>query len=37
MSVNIGIADDNRQRVIAILNTLLADEFLLYKIGRAHV
>jgi starvation-inducible DNA-binding protein len=30
MSVNIGIADDNRQRVIAILNTLLADEFLLY-------
>ncbi len=30
MSVNIGITDDNRQRVIAILNTLLADEFLLY-------
>jgi starvation-inducible DNA-binding protein len=30
MNVNIGIADDKRQRVIAILNTLLADEFLLY-------
>jgi starvation-inducible DNA-binding protein len=30
MSVNIGIPDDARQRVIAILNTLLADEFLLY-------
>jgi starvation-inducible DNA-binding protein len=30
MSVNIGITDDDRQRVVAILNTLLADEFLLY-------
>jgi starvation-inducible DNA-binding protein len=30
MNVSIGIPDDNRQRVIAILNTLLADEFLLY-------
>jgi starvation-inducible DNA-binding protein len=30
MTVNIGIPDDSRQRVIAILNTLLADEFLLY-------
>jgi starvation-inducible DNA-binding protein len=30
MSVNIGISDDNRQRVVAVLNTLLADEFLLY-------
>ncbi len=30
MSVNIGIPDDNRQKVVAILNTLLADEFLLY-------
>jgi starvation-inducible DNA-binding protein len=30
MSVNIGISDDNRQKVVAILNTLLADEFLLY-------
>jgi starvation-inducible DNA-binding protein len=30
MSVNIGIADDNRHKVITILNTLLADEFLLY-------
>jgi starvation-inducible DNA-binding protein len=30
MSVNIGITDDNRQKVVAILNTLLADEFLLY-------
>ena len=30
MSVNIGIPDDNRQRVVAILNTLLADEYLLY-------
>jgi starvation-inducible DNA-binding protein len=30
MSVNIGLTDDDRQRVVAILNTLLADEFLLY-------
>ena len=30
MSVNIGIPEENSQRVIAILNTLLADEFLLY-------
>jgi starvation-inducible DNA-binding protein len=30
MAVNIGITDDDRQRVIAILNTLLSDEFLLY-------
>jgi starvation-inducible DNA-binding protein len=30
MAVNIGIPDDDRQRVVAILNTLLADEFLLY-------
>jgi starvation-inducible DNA-binding protein len=30
MAVNIGIKDDDRQRVVAILNTLLADEFLLY-------
>ena len=30
MPVNIGIADDDRRRVVAILNTLLADEFLLY-------
>jgi starvation-inducible DNA-binding protein len=30
MSVDIGIPDDNRQSVIAILNTLLADEYLLY-------
>jgi starvation-inducible DNA-binding protein len=30
MTVNIGISDDDRQRVVAILNTLLADEFLLY-------
>ena len=30
MSVNIGISDDNRHGVVAILNTLLADEFLLY-------
>jgi starvation-inducible DNA-binding protein len=30
MSVNIGLPDDSRQRVIAVLNTLLADEFLLY-------
>ena len=28
--MNIGISDDNRQKVVAILNTLLADEFLLY-------
>jgi starvation-inducible DNA-binding protein len=27
---NIGIADGNRQSVIAILNTLLADEYVLY-------
>ena len=27
MSVNIGIPDDNRQKVVEILNTLLADEF----------
>jgi starvation-inducible DNA-binding protein len=30
MSVNIGIPDEARQRVVAILNTLLSDEFLLY-------
>ena len=30
MPVNIEITDDDRQRVVAILNTLLADEFLLY-------
>lgn len=30
MPANIGIPDDARQRVVAILNTLLADEFLLY-------
>jgi starvation-inducible DNA-binding protein len=30
MGVDIGIPDDNRQKVIDILNTLLADEFLLY-------
>ncbi|HEU4369843.1 MAG TPA: DNA starvation/stationary phase protection protein [Methylomirabilota bacterium] len=30
MTVNIGIPDDNRQRVVALLNTLLADEYLLY-------
>jgi starvation-inducible DNA-binding protein len=30
MTVNIGISDDNRQKIVAILNTLLADEFLLY-------
>jgi starvation-inducible DNA-binding protein len=30
MNVNIGIPDDHRQRVSAMLNTLLADEFLLY-------
>src|SRR6266545_3577794 len=30
MSVNIGIRDNDRQSVIAILNTLLADEYLLY-------
>jgi starvation-inducible DNA-binding protein len=30
MSVNIGLTDDDRPRVVAILNTLLADEFLLY-------
>ena len=34
MSVNIGISDDNRQKVVAILNTLLADEFLLYTKSR---
>jgi starvation-inducible DNA-binding protein len=30
MNVNIGIPDDHREKVVAILNTLLADEFLLY-------
>ena len=30
MTVNIGISDDHRQKIVAILNTLLADEFLLY-------
>jgi starvation-inducible DNA-binding protein len=30
MSVNIGLTEDDRQRVVAILNTLLADQFLLY-------
>jgi len=30
MGVDIGIPDDSRTRVIDILNTLLADEFLLY-------
>jgi len=34
MSVNIGIPDDNRQKVVEILNTLLADEFLLYAKSR---
>ena len=30
MGVDIGIPEDSRQKVIDILNTLLADEFLLY-------
>ncbi len=30
MTTNIGIPDGDRQAVVAILNTLLADEFLLY-------
>ncbi len=30
MKPNIGIADEPRQAVIGILNTLLADEYLLY-------
>ena len=30
MSANIGIPDEHRQKVVAILNTVLADEFLLY-------
>jgi starvation-inducible DNA-binding protein len=30
MDVNIGIPGDRRQAVVAILNTLLADEFVLY-------
>jgi starvation-inducible DNA-binding protein len=30
MSANIGVPDENRQKVVAILNTVLADEFLLY-------
>lgn len=30
MKTNIGIADDHRQAVVAILNTLLADEYVLY-------
>jgi starvation-inducible DNA-binding protein len=34
MSLNIGISDDNRQKVVGILNTLLADEFLLYTKSR---
>jgi starvation-inducible DNA-binding protein len=34
MSVNIGIPDDSRQKVVEILNTLLADEFLLYTKSR---
>jgi starvation-inducible DNA-binding protein len=34
MSVNIGIPDDHRQKVVEILNTLLADEFLLYAKSR---
>jgi starvation-inducible DNA-binding protein len=34
MTVNIGIPDDNRHKVVAILNTLLADEFLLYAKSR---
>jgi starvation-inducible DNA-binding protein len=34
MSVNIGIADASRDRVVATLNTLLADEFLLYTKSR---
>lgn len=34
MTVNIGISDGNRQKVVAILNTLLADEFVLYTKAR---
>lgn len=34
MSVDIGIPDDSRQKVVEILNTLLADEFLLYTKSR---
>jgi starvation-inducible DNA-binding protein len=34
MTVNIGIPDDKRQKVVEILNTLLADEFLLYTKSR---
>ena len=30
MSLNIGLADEQREGVVAILNTLLADEYLLY-------
>ena len=30
MGVDIGIPEDSREKVIDILNTLLADEFLLY-------
>ena len=30
MNPNIGIGDPDRQAVIGILNTLLADEYLLY-------
>jgi starvation-inducible DNA-binding protein len=30
MSLNIGLSDEQREGVVAILNTLLADEYLLY-------
>lgn len=30
MSLNIGLADEQREGVVALLNTLLADEYLLY-------
>lgn len=30
MKPNIGISDSNRQSVVKILNTLLADEYVLY-------
>jgi starvation-inducible DNA-binding protein len=30
MSLNIGLADEQREGVVAMLNTLLADEYLLY-------
>jgi starvation-inducible DNA-binding protein len=37
MSVNIGIPDDNRQKTVEILNTLLAVEFLLYTKSRNYL